>query len=202
MCLDRNFLRYGVMMENETWVKFAESCSCCTKCSLSLSRTQVVLGRGVPGQVPVMLIGEGPGEQEDKEGLAFVGRSGKLLDTLLAALRFAPEEWYIANIVKCRPPDNREPSEEEVAACLPWLRWQVKALRPSIIVCLGRTASKNLIDKDIKLTQARGKWVERQGFYMMPTWHPAAVLRDPSKKTDLFLDMEAVKNKIEMLCRQ
>ena len=186
-------------METDNWSQFEESCRACRKCPLCETRTQVVIGRGENRRVPIMLVGEGPGEQEDLQGQAFVGRAGKLLDLLLTGLRFTPEDWYIANIVKCRPPGNREPSDEEAAACLPWLRWQVKAHRPAVLVCLGRTAARQLIDKDIRITAARGHWVERPGFWIMPTWHPSAVLRDPGKKVDLFRDMEQVRMKLEEL---
>ena len=185
-------------MSVEAWKQFEEACSACTKCALSQSRTQVVLGRGTTSPVPVLLVGEGPGEQEDQQGMAFVGRAGHLLDLVLTALQYPEDAWYIANIVKCRPPANREPTDDEAAACLPWLRWQVKALKPRIIVCLGRIASRQLIDKDIRITAARGKWVERQGFWMMPTWHPAAVLRDPAKKADLYQDLEQVREKMAL----
>ena len=189
-------------MSVEAWKQFGEACSACTKCALSQSRTQVVLGRGTTSPVPVLFVGEGPGEQEDQQGMAFVGRAGQLLDLVLTALQFPEDAWYIANIVKCRPPENREPTDDEAAACLPWLRWQVKALKPRIIVCLGRIAARQLIDKDIRITAARGIWVERQGFWMMPTWHPAAVLRDPAKKTDLYQDLEQVRERMALYTQE
>ena len=189
-------------MSVEAWKQFREACSACTKCALSQSRTQVVLGRGTTSPVPVLFVGEGPGEQEDQQGMAFVGRAGQLLDLVLTALQFPEDAWYIANIVKCRPPENREPTDDEAAACLPWLRWQVKALKPRIIVCLGRIAARQLIDKDIRITAARGIWVERQGFWMMPTWHPAAVLRDPAKKTDLYQDLEQVRERMALYTQE
>lgn len=186
-------------MAPDDWKQFEEACKGCTKCMLSQTRTNVVTGRGRMAPVPLLFVGEGPGEQEDRQGLAFVGRAGQLLDFLLTALQLPEDLWYIANVVKCRPPGNREPTDDEAAACLPWLRWQVKALKPQIIVCLGRVAARHLIDKNIRITAARGQWVQRQGFWMMPTWHPAAVLRDPSKKTDLYLDMEQVCQKLDEL---
>lgn len=189
-------------MEEDNWSRFEEACLQCRQCPLCETRTQVVVGRGEFHRVPVLFVGEGPGEQEDLQGRAFVGKAGMLLDLLLESLRFTPADWYIANIVKCRPPGNREPSDAEAAACMPWLRQQVKAIRPAIIVCLGRVAARHLIDKDIRITAVRGQWVERQGFLMMPTWHPAAVLRDPSKKTDLWLDVEKVRLKLDELRRE
>lgn len=183
-------------MVSEAWSQFEEACGSCTKCGLSGTRTHVVIGRGTAVPGPVLFVGEGPGEQEDLSGIAFVGRAGQLLDLLLTALQFPDDAWYIANIVKCRPPGNREPSGEEAAACLPWLRWQVKTLKPRIIVCMGRVASKYLIDQNIRITSARGRWVQRQDFWMMPTWHPAAVLRDPGKKTEMYQDLEQVREKL------
>lgn len=183
-------------MSEETWAGFEAACKACERCGLSRTRTHVVVGRGTPAQGAVLFVGEGPGEQEDLSGIAFTGRAGKLLDLLLAAHRFPQDAWYIANIVKCRPPGNREPTEEEAAACMPWLRWQVKALKPRIIVCLGRVAARHLIDGNIRITSARGKWVRRQDFWMMPTWHPAAVLRDPGKKVEIYQDLELVRDKL------
>ncbi len=183
-------------MEERNWEQFEASCRACRRCGLADTRTQVVIGRGTALPVPLLLVGEGPGEQEDRQGQAFVGRAGKLLDLALTALRLTPEMWYIANIVKCRPPGNREPTDEEAAACLPWLRWQVRALRPSVIVCLGRTAARHLIDRNIRMTSARGNWVRRQDFWLMPTWHPAAVLRDEGKRTEFFLDLEQARMRL------
>lgn len=183
------------------WKNFEITCSSCTKCTLSAERTQVVIGRGRPETARIIFIGEGPGEQEDQEGRAFVGRAGKLLDLLLVALQIEEEDYYITNIVKCRPPNNREPEEEEIAACMPWLRFQVKAIRPAIIVCLGRIAAQQIIDKGFGISRMRGNWVEKGGFLIMPTWHPAAVLRDEAKKADLFSDIQMVKRQLELIKR-
>jgi DNA polymerase len=149
-----------------------------------------------------MLIGEGPGEQEDLQGLPFVGSAGKLLDLLLDALPIRKGDYYIANIVKCRPPGNRVPLEEEAEKCLPFLRNQVSLIRPKIIVCLGATAMKYIIDRNAKITQIRGQWVERKGFWIMPTFHPAALLRDESKKVLMWEDFKKVKQKLEELCQK
>lgn len=182
----------------DTWESFVESCMKCRKCPLGETRTNVVIGRGTNLKAPLMFIGEGPGEQEDLEGKAFVGRAGKLLDLVLEALMFRPEHYYIANIVKCRPPGNRVPTESEAQACLPWLRFQVKYIRPSIIVCLGSTAARHIIDKDFKITQQRGIWVERPGYFsILPTYHPSAVLRDPRKKMDFFQDLKKVRTRMQ-----
>ncbi|NLU52263.1 MAG: uracil-DNA glycosylase [Clostridiaceae bacterium] len=184
------------------WEGFVKECKNCTRCGLSNNRQNVVIGRGVPKPCPVLFVGEGPGEQEDIQGEAFVGRAGKLLDILLTALDFNPEHYYIANVVKCRPPDNRIPTWEEMEACLPWLRYQVKFIKPFIIVCLGATAAKAIIDRDAKITQIRGQWVEKGGFLMFPTYHPAAVLRDIRKREDFYLDMKNVKEKLESISGQ
>ncbi len=179
------------------WNDFVRECKACQRCSLHTDRKNVVIGRGNPKPVPVLFVGEGPGEQEDIQGEAFVGRAGKLLDLLLEALEFNEDYYYIANIVKCRPPQNRIPSKEEVEACIPWLRYQVKALKPSVIVCLGSTAAKAIIDDEIKITQVRGTWIELKGGVMvMPTYHPAAVLRDTRKRYDFFLDIKKVRDKL------
>lgn len=181
------------MME---WESFVEECSGCRKCGLHQTRRNIVIGRGLKKPAPVLFVGEGPGEQEDVLGEAFVGKAGKLLDLLLEALEFKQEHYYIANIVKCRPPDNRVPTREEVDACLPWLRYQVRYLKPSILVCLGSTASRAIIDPDAKITKLRGTWVDKQGLLILPTYHPAAVLRDISKRGDFYLDMKKVREKL------
>lgn len=177
------------------WDQLNSACKDCQSCELGRTRTNIVIGRGNVN-APVLFIGEGPGEQEDLQGMPFVGAAGKLLDTLLEALMFKPDDYYIANVVKCRPPNNRVPSDEEAEKCLPFLRKQVSLIRPKILVCLGSTAAKYIISKDIRITQIRGQWIERKGFWMMPTFHPAALLRDQSKKTLLFTDIREVKMKL------
>ncbi len=179
------------------WENFVAACKSCQKCELHQNRKNVVIGRGIPKRVPLLFIGEGPGEQEDIQGEAFVGRAGKLLDLLLEALEIEPDQYYIANIVKCRPPNNRVPTEKEAEACLPWLRYQVKAIKPAIVVCLGATAARAIIDKEAKITKLRGQWVEREGkFSIMPTYHPSAVLRDIGKREDFYLDIKKVKERL------
>lgn len=180
------------------WENFVTACMACQRCELHKTRKNVVIGRGVPKRVPLLFVGEGPGEQEDIQGEAFVGRAGKLLDLLLEALSFDPDHYYIANIVKCRPPNNRVPTDAEMEACLPWLRYQVKAIKPSILVCLGSTAARAIIDKEARITKLRGLWIEREGnFSIMPTYHPSAVLRDIHKRQDFYLDMKKVKERLD-----
>lgn len=180
------------------WEQLNSACSNCQACELGRTRTNIVVGRGNIN-APLMFVGEGPGEQEDRQGLPFVGAAGQLLDTLLEALMLKPDEYYIANVVKCRPPNNRVPSDEEAEKCLPYLRNQVALVRPQILVCLGSTAAKYVIARDIRITQIRGQWIERKGYWIMPTFHPAALLRDQSKKTLLFRDMREVRNKLHTI---
>jgi len=183
-----------------TWEKLIKECTECRKCELAKTRTNVVIGRGNIN-APLMFIGEGPGEREDREGLPFVGAAGKLLDLLLDALLIGEEDYYIANVVKCRPPQNRIPHEEEAKNCLPYLREQVKLVKPKIIVCLGSTAVRYIVDKESKITQIRGNWIERNGFYIMPTFHPAALLRDESKKILMWSDIQKVKERLDEVCQ-
>lgn len=180
------------------WLQLNTTCHNCQACELGRTRTNIVIGRGNIN-APILFVGEGPGEQEDIQGKPFVGAAGQLLDTLLEALMFKPDEYYIANVVKCRPPNNRVPTDDEAEKCLPYLRNQVALIRPKIIVCLGSTAAKYVISKDIKITQIRGQWIERKGYWMMPTFHPAALLRDQSKKALLFRDIKEVKQKLHTI---
>lgn len=179
-----------------TWDELNKECINCTKCELNVNRKNVVIGRGNTN-AQLIFIGEGPGEQEDILGLPFVGPAGNLLDMLLEALMFEKDRYYIANIVKCRPPSNRVPLDGEAESCLPFLRNQVALLKPKIIVCLGSTAMKYIIDKEAKITQIRGQWIERKGFWIMPTFHPAALLRDESKKVLLWDDLKKVKQRLD-----
>ena len=146
-----------------------------------------------------MLIGEGPGYQEDRQGLAFVGPAGELLTSMLAAIDLKREDVFIANVVKCRPPGNRAPSPEEAASCLPFLRAQFLLVRPQVILLLGPTALKNLISQDLGITRSRGQWVQRKGVWLMPTFHPAALLRDSDKKADSWHDLCLIRDKLKEL---
>jgi len=178
------------------WDALVNECSNCNKCELGQTRLNIVIERG-SRNAPVMLVGEGPGEQEDRQGKPFVGAAGHLLDNLLEALLFKDEDYYICNIVKCRPPNNRVPTEEEAEQCLGFLRNQVALIRPKIIICMGATAMKYIVDRNSKITQIRGQWIERKGYYIMPTFHPAALLRDESKKVLMFEDVKKVKRKLD-----
>ena len=142
-----------------------------------------------------MFIGEGPGAEEDREGIPFVGKAGKLMNMAFDGIGINREEVYIANIVKCRPPSNRNPEDDEAAICLDYLRNQVMLVKPKIIVLLGSVALKNILGKEYGITASRGKWIEKKGILYMPTWHPAALLRDDSKKIEFWKDIKQVKNK-------
>jgi DNA polymerase len=175
--------------------RLTEEVRACLKCPLHQKRTQSVFGMGNPFS-ELMLIGEGPGEEEDRQGLPFVGKSGQLLDKILEAAGFSRKEnVYIANIVKCRPPENREPSPEERAACLPYLEEQISLIQPSIIILLGSTALKGLIDPEAKITRVRGTWIQWRDMWVMPTYHPSALLRNPELKKDVWEDMKEVVRK-------
>ncbi|MBS4536318.1 uracil-DNA glycosylase [Clostridium sp. D2Q-14] len=165
----------------------------CNRCPLSKTRTNVVFGEGNE-ESSIMFVGEGPGYHEDKMGRPFVGRSGELFDKILKAIDLTREDVYIANIVKCRPPNNRNPLKEECKSCIEFLRWQVKIINPDIIVCLGAVAARNIIQKDFRITKNRGIWYDRDKFNIMATYHPAAILRDVNKKKDAWEDFKSIKN--------
>ena len=185
-----------------SWEQLNETCQACRQCPLAETRHHVVFGVG-PQNAPIMLVGEGPGEQEDLQGIPFVGPAGQLLDDMLSLIGLSREKnVYIANIVKSRPPHNRDPLHTEQDACIGYLRNQVALLRPKIIVCLGRIAAQRLIDPGYKITQQHGQWVEKAGVAMPATYHPAALLRDPSKKPDTFGDLRAIRSKARQLCPQ
>ena len=163
----------------------------CTKCSLCKNRTQTVFGTGNPN-ARVMFIGEGPGADEDIQGLPFVGKAGKLMNEAFKGLGINREDVYIANIVKCRPPNNRTPLKEESEACINYLRNQVMIIKPEIIVLMGNTALKNILGNEYGITKSRGKWIIKKDIKYMPTFHPAALLRDESKKIDFWNDLKLV----------
>ena len=177
-----------------------QECLACRKCSLCETRHNVVFGMGSP-TAEVMFIGEGPGQSEDEQGLPFVGRSGKLLDQYLEAVDLSREKnVFIANIVKCRPPQNRDPLPEEWDACLPWLREQFRLIRPKIVVCLGRIAAQRLIRPDFSVTKEHGQFIEKNGVLFMATLHPAALLRNPKQKPMAFGDFVALREMIGKVC--
>lgn len=180
------------------WEELEESIKGCRKCKLCTNRTNIVFGIGNKN-ADVMFIGEGPGADEDRQGEPFVGKAGQLMDKAFQALDIKRQDVYIANIVKCRPPQNRVPEDDESQACLNYLRNQVILVKPKMIVLLGSTALKNILGNEYGITAARGKWVEKKDILYMPTWHPAALLRDETKKIDFWKDLKAVKEKAKEL---
>ena len=182
------------------WDSLEQACLACQKCALADTRTHVVFGVG-PRDAEVMMIGEGPGENEDLQGEPFVGRGGKLLDDMLELIDLdRKKNVYIANIVKCRPPQNRDPLNTEQDACIDYLRNQVALIRPKIIVCLGRIAAMRLIKEDFKISREHGQWFEKAGVHMTALFHPAAILRDPRRRPETFEDLKKVQAKIREVC--
>lgn len=178
------------------WTELEKCCYSCTKCGLCETRNNVVFGVG-PRDADVMFIGEGPGEQEDLKGEPFVGAAGMLLDDMLSIIDLSRENCYIANIVKCRPPRNRDPLETEQDACIGYLRNQVALIQPKIIVCLGRIAAMRIIRPDFRITREHGRWVEKNGVWMSAIYHPSALLRDLTKRPETFADLLSLREKIK-----
>lgn len=183
-----------------SWEDLERRCFQCQKCALADTRTNVVFGAGQK-TAEIMLIGEGPGEHEDLQGEPFVGRGGQLLDDMLSLIGLSRQSnFYIANIVKCRPPQNRDPLNTEQDACLPWLEEQIELIRPKIMICLGRVAAQRLIKPDFKITQEHGQWFRHGDAYITAIYHPAALLRDPVKKPETFVDLRTIRAKIREVC--
>ena len=170
----------------------------CKKCKLCNNRTNIVFGTGNKN-AKVMFIGEGPGADEDAQGIPFVGKAGKLMDMAFEGIGIKREDVYIANIVKCRPPANRNPEKDETVACMDYLRNQVMIIKPKVIVLLGSVALKNILGEEYGITASRGQWIEKKGILYMPTWHPAALLRDNSKKIEFWQDLQEVYEKMREL---
>ena len=177
------------------WEALEKTCRNCTRCGLCETRTNVVFGVGNK-QADVLFVGEGPGEQEDLQGEPFVGPAGKLLDDMMSIIDLDRTGCYIANIVKCRPPHNRDPLETEQDACIEYLRNQVALMKPKIIICLGRIAAKKLIDPEYRITRQHGTWVQKGGVWMTAIYHPSALLRDVSKRPETFDDLLSIREKI------
>ena len=182
-----------------SWEELKRECAQCVRCGLCETRHNVVFGVG-DECADILFVGEGPGEQEDLRGEPFVGPAGKLLDDMLSIIDlYRGENCYICNIVKCRPPHNRDPLETEQDACIGYLRNQVALVKPRIIVCLGRIAAKRLIDPDYRITRQHGQWVEKGGFWMTAIYHPSALLRDVTKRPETFDDLLAIREKAHQL---
>ena len=183
---------------NDTWEALRSDCEKCTACDLCKTRTNLVFGTGNEN-ADVLFVGEAPGDNEDKTGIPFVGRAGKLLDQFLYAVDIPRENVYIANILKCRPPQNRDPLPSEEQACMDFLRRQVKLINPKVIVCLGRISAAKLIDPDYKITKEHGTFVKKGNYLMTAVYHPAFLLRNPSKKEEMLADMKAIKKQIDTM---
>jgi len=180
-----------------SWELLRDACMNCRNCDLCQTRTNVVFGVGIEN-ADIMFVGEGPGEQEDLQGEPFVGAAGKLLDDMLSIIDlYRQENCYIANIVKCRPPRNRDPEEREQNACYGYLQEQIRLVKPKLIVCLGRIAAKKLIAEDFRITRQHGSWVQKDGIWLTAIYHPSALLRDQSKRPDTFEDLLSIREKLK-----
>lgn len=184
-----------------SWPQLLDEVYACRKCRLCATRTNVVPGEGNPS-AQLMFIGEGPGRDEDLQGRPFVGRSGELLTRMIRAIGLEREQVYICNVVKCRPPQNRNPEPDEANACLNYLRGQVALVRPKVVVLLGKVACRYTLQQEISVMRDHGKWFERKGVWFMPTYHPSALLRDPSKKREAWEDFQKVRDKLAEIAAQ
>ena len=183
----------------DSWEELKRECAACQGCALGRTRTRLVFGVGRE-DAEVMLIGEGPGEQEDLQGEPFVGPAGKLLDDMLKMIDLDRSKVYIANMVKCRPPRNRDPLGEEQSACREWLERQIALVDPKIIVCLGRIAATGMIKEDFRITREHGQWFEKGGRRYIATYHPSALLRDVGKRPEAFMDLRELRKEIRSVC--
>ena len=182
----------------QSWEELEQSCQSCTGCELCKTRTNVVFGVG-NRRADILFVGEGPGEQEDLQGEPFVGPAGKLLDDMLSIIDLDRSICYIGNIVKCRPPRNRDPQETEQEACIGYLQKQIQLIQPKIIVCLGRIAAMKLIRPDYRITREHGQWMEKDGIWFTATYHPSALLRDVTKRPEAFGDLLSIREMMRKL---
>jgi uracil-DNA glycosylase len=178
-------------MPELSWESVEREIEQCRRCGLCQQRHSIVLGEG-NRKADIMLVGEGPGAEEDAQGRPFVGKAGQLLDKMFQAIDMRREDLYITNVVKCRPPGNRTPLDDEAEACLPILRMQYALIKPKIVVCLGATATRHVYERDARITRVRGQWLEKNGTLFLPTYHPAALLRDETKKKDVWEDLQSI----------
>lgn len=178
------------------WEELRSACEACTACDLHKTRTNCVFGSGSP-TARVMFIGEAPGEKEDLSGKPFVGAAGRMLDSFFDAVGISREDIYISNILKCRPPYNRDPLPIEQNMCIKYLYEQIRLISPKIIVCLGRIAAQKLITPNFKITVDHGKWFRKDPYLITAVYHPALLLRDPRKKEDMLTDLKAIKDLLD-----
>ena len=186
---------------NEAWKELKQACAQCHRCGLGETRHSLVFGDGAEN-ARIMLIGEGPGEQEDRQGVPFVGPAGKLLDDMLEMIDLDRSRVYIANVVKCRPPHNRDPLNEEQAACRRWLDAQRDLIRPKLIVCLGRIAAMAIIKPDFRITREHGQWFDIESARAMAIYHPSALLRDITKRPETFADLRSLRSEAKRVCER
>jgi len=170
----------------------------CQRCALSHKRTQIVFGEG-SSQAQLVFVGEGPGFEEDRQGRPFVGAAGNLLNRIIAAMQLTRAEVYICNIVKCRPPGNRNPQSDEIAMCIPFLDRQLRAIKPAYICALGKVAAQTLLQTEVPISRLRGQFHDYQGVPLMPTYHPAYLLRNPDRKRDVWYDMQQIMKCMEII---
>lgn len=185
----------------DSWEKLEQECANCKECSLCEKRKNVVFGVGNP-QAEIMMVGEGPGANEDEQGIPFVGKAGQFLDDMLAIIGLDRTMIYIANIVKCRPPGNRDPLNVEQDACIGYLHRQIELIRPKILVSLGRIAAMRLIDGKFRITKDHGQWYDIDGMRMMAMYHPSALLRDPGRRPETFDDLKSLQREMERICER
>ena len=191
------------MINKLNFQNLEKNCLSCVRCSLSTTRTNVVFGRGNP-KAKLFIIGEGPGQQEDEQGVAFVGRAGKMLDSVFSSVGIdTNKDCYISNIVKCRPPDNRKPLANEVSECIPWLTQQIKLIKPKVIVLAGSTAVQSYLNIDEPISNLRGTWIIKENIKFMPIFHPSYLLRNPSKEKGkpkwlTWEDLKKVKKEVDL----
>ena len=191
------------MINKLNFQNLEKNCLSCVRCSLSTSRTNVVFGRGNP-KAKLFIIGEGPGQQEDEQGMAFVGRAGKMLDSVFSSVGIdTNKDCYISNIVKCRPPNNRKPLANEVSECIPWLTQQIRLIKPKVIVLAGSTAVQSYLDIDEPISKLRGTWIIKENIKFMPIFHPSYLLRNPSKEKGkpkwlTWEDLKKVKKEVDL----
>ena len=183
----------------DTWEALQYECEHCRECSLSQTRHSVVFGTG-DRNAEIMMVGEGPGASEDRQGVPFVGKAGKFLDDMMAMIGLEREKVYIANIVKCRPPENRDPLNVEQDACIGYLRRQIALVQPKIFICLGRIAAMRFINPKFRITKEHGQWFDVDGMRMMALYHPSALLRDPRKRPETFDDLKELQREIQRIC--